>query len=281
MKTSLFNHYPLADSEILLAKGEYQYWCNEQRMDIQEPWFIHQLGEQIRVRSERLASEANVCIQVFAILSQTPGRQGLADDFEVKLIDLQSGAVRVSASYRLYGDYAVVSRSQFAITGACDLPSPLQQTYRVGAEEPDQLLAAFPLLRIFMGGAVNFLRRQGGVGQLLIPDIIDPAATERLLLPLISERSATPIEPQRKFDQSARWSQLLAFDYCGDQYSPGSHFYFSREGFLLNYFWRRGDGDLASPQHWDVRLEHFSGALSALGIDLADDHQPLNNRKQA
>ncbi len=105
-------------------------------------------------------------------------------------------------------------------------------------------------MRIFTGPLIARLLEQGGVGEIVLPNIGDPADTENLLRAQSSERTARLVAQEQLHcaDGVDRLSRRC--EYTGDQYKAGSRFWLGADDVLERYRWQQSE-DL----RWDVWLQ--------------------------
>jgi len=255
MLHGLLERFPLAEDACLLASGEYQYQCNGQPVQVFEPWLVYQADGQCWIRSERIATDANVYIHVLARLDKPLDAGARVVWFEVQWHQWDSQRLLVGAEYEvLPGQGVRVRRQQYEENGHV-LNEPRLKIIETPSENKTALV--FPLLRIFMGSVISGVLAEGGQAEVIIPAIVNPANVNDLLGPLRSQRSATAL------DGSDEKADVFCFDYCGDQYQQGSLFSFNRVGLLLDYQWQQ-----SAEQRWQVKLINLQGRADVLALDL-------------
>jgi hypothetical protein len=90
-------------------------------------------------------------------------------------------------------------------------------------------------------------RLAGNPGTVIVPWLRDPRQAEHLLLPLPSQRSATPLETDEGSGRRYR--------YRGGEYGEdGAECWLDETGLLLRYCWSTIDG------RWEVRLADNNSA---------------------
>jgi hypothetical protein len=105
-------------------------------------------------------------------------------------------------------------------------------------EEVDGGALLFPLLRCFQGAAIRAIHAAGPDGcRVVVPDITDPADSERLLCPRFDTRRVT-----RTGDGS--------YLYVGGSYDSGARCAVATDGLLERYSW-----DQPGVGRWLVTLE--------------------------
>lgn len=233
--------FPVKADEKWLASGRYVYIFNRQQTDVVEPWTIHACNGRLTIRSLRwvpeLALSIAVCGELEPLSGNAENRGGLVNKFEV---------------YWQGADFCRRASYRFSLAGVeVDLTAGSNQTTIL---ETGAALCGFPLLRVFLGSTIGHILGQGGSGNVVVPNIIDPTATEDLLRPLTSRRSVQIVDwvnlPGSQFPDQP----LIRLDYTGDQYGPGSLFDFHPNGLLVQYRWRQDDG-----KKWCVQLQDFFG----------------------
>ncbi len=96
----------------------------------------------------------------------------------------------------------------------------------------------FPLLRCFQGAAIQAIHAAGPAGRrVVVPDITDPGAVERLLTPRLDTRRVTRTEDG-------------SYLYVGGSYDSGARCVVGADGLLERYTW-----DQAGVGRWLVILD--------------------------
>jgi len=213
------------------ARGNYRYLCNGEQAHIEEHYCVRgTFGGDCQINSWRRAPGVYLAVEALV-------EDGLVSAFEVSWQSEPAPAIK--ASYRL------------CATG-------LQVWRRLGDHEPElegRSLAAdvvpqlSPLMRIYTGPVIARLLDQGGEGEVVVPFIGNPQATDELLRPHLSTRRARVIEESVLLEGEGGVFPCRVCEYTGDQYAPGTHFYLDEDNRLLRYQWQQ---DAAT--HWDVRL---------------------------
>lgn len=216
--------------------GSYQYLLNGVPMDIEESWRRRQQAPgEWSISSQRIAGGVEIAVEASVVA-------GLVTGF---VVTWQDGSVTLRADYTLLADRVRVARSR----NGSDMQS-LDIPVRSG--EPAPLLS--PLMRIFAGPLIAQLLARAGEGAVLVPAIGDPGATQTLLTPLLSERSARVVADSVSLESDGIAHNCRLCEYRGDQYGPGTEFWLGEDNLLLRYRWRQSSG-----QQWDVWLRRGEG----------------------
>ncbi len=222
-----------------MVKGSYRYLLNGQPTDVLESWEIEgQWNTDCRVSSRRLAP--GVEIEVTATLSR-----GVVQSFDTQWrsgLSPADTAGTVSARYQLRDDQVLVRW--------CGAGSDGEELVELAhdANKPPALL--FPLMRIFTGPLITRLLERGGVGDVVLPSIGDPADTPNLLRPQCSERTARVVAQEQLQCADGVERLLRRCEYTGDQYTSGSYFWLGEDEVLERYQWQQSPDLL-----WDVWLQ--------------------------
>jgi hypothetical protein len=217
-----------------MASGSYRYLLNGQPMAVAESWRIEgELATQCQISSLRAAP--GVEIEVTAQVSK-----GKVQRFTCTWrSDVEEA---ISAQYVLQADRVLVTWR-----GTESAKEEVIEVLHDSVGSPPLL---FPLMRIFSGPLIARILNLGGVGNVVLPDINDPGAPERLLRPLSTQRRARVIESDAVLSLEGVDLACRRCEYTGDQYGAGSHFWLGQDDLLLRYQWQQSD------QHqWDVRLQ--------------------------
>ncbi len=197
-------------------RGRYVYFLNGERTDIREHWQVDAAPSGRRIRSERIAYGTTLSVDAHET-------DGALTRFDVRL---QTGVHDIHAAYRLDGLDVHLTRS---LNG-------LSSVHHQQAGAP---FIAVPVLRVFTGAVILRLAALGRPGQVLIPWLLDPSQTGRLLLPHFDTRRARRLEHGPDGD---------LYEYVGEQYDETARFWVNAQGLLSRYTWQQGS------QHWDVLL---------------------------
>ena len=113
----------------------------------------------------------------------------------------------------------------------------------------------FPLMRVFSGRSLAKVVAGGDAGAaVLTPDIRDPRATERWLLPLVDQRrAAAVVEGTLEVDGVHHACRII--EYLGGSYDQPATVWLDSGGLLLRYTW-----DQPGVGAWDVRLRDVDGS---------------------
>lgn len=211
--------------------GAYQYLLNGEPTGIEENWQRRQLAPaEWRIRSSRRAPGVEIAVVARLV-------EGLVEEFSV---EWRGEGPRLRADYALLADRVRVERSHGgAATESMDIPVP---------EDTRKPLLS-PLMRIFTGPLISRLLDKGGPANVVVPFIADAAVSEKLLSPVISERSARLIEANATLVSGEGTIPCRRCEYLGDQYGPGTEFWLGDDDLLLRYRWRQ-----SPQQQWDVWL---------------------------
>jgi hypothetical protein len=211
--------------------GTYLYLLNGEPTGIQEHWQRRQLAPgEWRISSTRRAPGVEIAVVAKLV-------DGLVTGFSV---EWRGEGTRMQADYALLADRVRVERCHSgAATESMDIPFP------------DETLAPLlsPLMRIFAGPLIARLLDKGEPANVVVPFIADVALSEKLLSPVVSERSARLIEANATLASGEETIPCRRCEYLGDQYGPGTEFWLGDDELLLRYRWRQ-----APQQHWDVWL---------------------------
>lgn len=243
--------YPIDSSSNLLAQGAYVYYCDGQKMRIKEGWFIHRSESGLWIHSQRVVTEADLCIQVCAQLSTDSSeinclKGNELQSYDIRWIDTGEQPFTIESEYTSSLCYVTVNSGGHDIT-----------IHDLGESD-----IIFPLLRIFTGGLFLQLLQAGGKARAMVPWIKDPAKRGELLKPCFSERKLEPVDLNVEFKPDDISDDLYSYRCFGGEYQQGASFWLNRYGLLVRYLWQEDDG-----RQWDVRLENFSGDDAALGMD--------------
>ena len=211
--------------------GTYHYLLNGVPMDIEESWRRRQQAPgEWWVSSQRKAGGVEIAVDASVV-------DGLVTGF---VVAWQGDAAKFRADYTLLANRV---RIECTRNGA----DPESMDIPLRGDKPAPLL--FPLMRIFAGPLIAKLLDTDGVGQVLVPSIVDPESPEELLTPVVSERSARVVEANVTLESDGLSRPCRRCEYQGDQYGPGTEFWLGDDNLLLRYSWQQ------SPrQHWDVWL---------------------------
>lgn len=211
--------------------GTYQYLLNGVPMDIEESWRRRQQAPgEWWVSSQRRAGGVEIAVDASVV-------DGLVTGF---VVTWQGNTAKFRADYTLLANRVRIERT-------CNGADPESMDIPVRNDKPAPLL--FPLMRIFAGSLIAELLDRGGVGHVLVPSIVDPESREKLLTPLVSERSACVVEANVTLQSDGLSRQCRRCEYQGDQYGPGTEFWLGDDNLLLRYSWQQ-----SPQQHWDVWL---------------------------
>lgn len=198
-----------------------------------------------------------------------------------------SGEWLVNSSRRSRGNHMEVDAwmaagrvSRFELTWTQDDGEPVRAGYHFGdgsvkvrrhasGLEPQEHEVSFPdaaapllspLMRVFAGPVIARLLEAGGQGTVVVPSIAQPKATESLLQPQLSTRTARLLEtgvelPGVGEDSPEPVRGLRLCEYQGDQYGPEARFWLAEDDMLVRYQWRQ-----SPTEQWDVRLQRVGKA---------------------
>jgi hypothetical protein len=216
--------------------GTYHYLLNGVPADIHESWRRRQQAAgEWWVSSSRRAGGVEIAVEASVV-------DGLVTGF---VVAWQSKSDELRADYTLLANRVRIERSRNG-TPAESMDIPFRN------DMPAPLLS--PLMRIFAGPLIAELLGRDGAGHVVVPSIVDPASPEKLLSPLLSERSARLVEANVLLDSDGVSRQCRLCEYHGDQYGPGTEFWLGDDNLLLRYQWQQ-----SSRQQWDVWLRRGEG----------------------
>ena len=225
---------------LMRARGEdggvYHYFLNDEPMPIKESWQRRQQSPgEWWVSSSREAAGVEIAVEASVV-------DALVSAF---VVIWRSEGSELRAEYTLMADRVRVQRGRsgsamqsFDISFSSEAPSPLLS----------------PLMRIFAGPLIAELLDRGGVGQVVVPDIVDHEKAETLLSPLISQRSARILQPDAALTSNKAQIPCRVCEYLGDQYGAGTQFWLDENDLLLRYRWQQSPRKL-----WDVWLQPEGG----------------------
>ncbi|MEH6592800.1 MAG: hypothetical protein V7746_21210 [Halioglobus sp.] len=217
-----------------MASGSYRYLLNGRPTRVEESWqYEGELAGECSISSRRAAP--GVEIEVTAQMCK-----GKALHFDALWRGDSTGTV--TAHYRQWGDRLSVK----CLGGGSDREEVIEILHEPENSEP----LLFPLMRIFTGPLIARLLEQGGKGCIILPSIANPAASELLLRPQISERTARIIEEDKLLFEDGSEVLCRCCEYTGDQYAAGSRFWLGPDNILQRYQWQQ-----TADQHWDVWLQ--------------------------
>lgn len=215
------------------AHGAYTYLLNGEDAGVSETWAVSGRPDgSRRIQSARSAPAFGSFIEVDA-----REQNGQIIAFDVRWRNSSPGAVKeASARYTIPKSQisARVSTSHFLLSTPPDL-------------------VVSPLLRIFQGPAI---RRVAELGRgervpVLVPWILDPKDSERLLTPLIDWRSASRLGAA-SVEMNGQTRAADRYTYLGGRYDDTAEFYLGADDTLLRYVFRENEDKV-----WDVQLSTF------------------------
>jgi hypothetical protein len=218
------------------SRGLYHYFCNGESSGIEETWEIREQGDERRISSVRFARPVGITLRVSSI-----ERNGLFSHCSFHWRRrLAEGAVELSADYRFDDDGLVVHVHD----GAEELL--LRESGR------DFIFS--PLMRIYNGPVIESLIERGGSAEVMVPWIVDPDETTRLLHPTFSQRQAKLVgEGQLRVDGKQR--DAREYDYSGGEYPPGTRFWVDEQQVMLGYSWQQDRST-----RWEIKLRDYVAA---------------------
>ncbi|MEH6568269.1 MAG: hypothetical protein V7709_04280 [Halioglobus sp.] len=217
-----------------MRSGSYRYLLNGEPTQVLESWDIEgDLAAQCQISSRRAAPGLEIVVD-----AQLSG--GKVQNFNV--VWHAGPTETVCARYQLFEDELVVVWRGLG----CDEDERTEISLDAATVQP----ILFPLMRIFTGPLINCLLEAGGEGNIVLPDISDPANKPRLLRPQFSVRRATVVDAESILYSHGEERPCRRCEYTGDQYTAGSYFWLGADGLLERYQWQQS-ADL----HWDVWLE--------------------------
>jgi hypothetical protein len=220
-----------------MRSGSYCYLLNGEPTQVVESWELDgDLATRCQVSSRRAAP--GMAIVVDAQLSD-----GKVQHFNA--VWHGESAETVSARYQLLDDGLVVAWRGLG----CDADERIETPLDTDTVKP----LLFPLMRIFTGPLITRLLELGGEGNIVLPNIIDPANTSCLLRPQFSARRAAVIEHETTLYSGGEERVCRRFEYTGDQYTPDSRFWLGADDILERYQWQQ-----SADMHWDVWLRRGS-----------------------
>jgi hypothetical protein len=237
-------NFPLAlipkhQNEQLIAKGRYQYFKNDEAIDIDEPWEICSGNNSATIiRSTRYAKAYGNTISIESLQNATNTQIGMhwqqCHDADTDL---------VFTKYVITNDKLTYSRD-------------INGVKKIDSLTIDSALIISPLMRIFTGEAINQLLAQNGSGEVLVPWIRDPANTDMIGTPLVSKRQANFIE-DTKLEIDGKIQPCKCYQYSGGEYQTGTLFWLNNLGVLLRYVWQQDENT-----RWDTKLSDYVDSRS-------------------
>jgi hypothetical protein len=180
-----------------------------------EPWSVHHNADgSVQVRAVRDATQFGVWMAVEAdILSEDRA------DYRLELRASAEGPVVKAVCYH-------------RDNGALFMGPQRQEIVPRGAH-------FFPLMRYFTKDMIAAILKRGGSHHVVVPDISDVGANEKVFAPLYSVRTVVPVS-----------GDLQAFDLSGGAYEVPARLIFNDQGLLAHFAFTDSAGKV-----WSCDLE--------------------------
>jgi hypothetical protein len=207
--------------ELLLARGEYLYFRNGERVDVTERWTRHKRGDEIITRCERDATAFRSRIVV-----ESRERDGRIAQVEVIWSNDNPNAVsNAQARYRFFELFVEQTRQ---------IESLSTETKRI---ETNFRFVIAPLMRVYLGDTLRELAAQRQT-MVFVPWIIDPTDSDKLLEAHFEKRFARVIGDQ-EIEVDSNQIQARRYEYLGEQYDASAAFWVDKaSGLLSRYEWK-------------------------------------------
>lgn len=216
----------------VLARGEYEYRCNDHVAPLSETWQVAQMSNGYEISSTRTVPSQSLVIRARAqVVSGSIARCWLRWCVQGGEECLATATYRGDRKRKAGGLYRF-RRAGFPVRSV-----PVKEQHY------------FPLLRVFSGQLLGALAAEGGRGEVLVPWIQDPARSDRLFTPDFSLRTLEHLGVERRGDGGGR---VDCYRYGGGQYENSAE-YRLRDGLLLDYRWQQGE------KIWHVLLKNVCG----------------------
>ena len=197
------------------SAGTYIYNRNGEEV-VLELWHVRVVKDKRTVKSKRISKKFGIQIELNAVETD------VWSVYDFEFTDLNSGTVTARGYYRVEHQQVYFSHSH---KDDWDL---------VGIHEK-----FFPLMRIYTGDLMIQIERAGGVSDVIVPDIRNPADPVSLFKPASSER-VVKLDPKIP----------NLYHYSGGQYKSLIPVTLNERGIMTHYAWIG-----PNEAKWDCRLD--------------------------
>jgi hypothetical protein len=233
---------PITDDEVLIARGAYTYFLNDQPTGVTEPWSIHWKDGFNVTRVEREARARYGTTLLLEAVSESLPHDEKFYRFEVQAFNERNPSVAaVRAIYQFRERRLTVERTING--GAVQIEEAPLPAYTVIS----------PLMRVFLGRTILEIAERGAGKpvSVITPYLNDPNNADLLLRPTFDRRSAQLLEHQ-KLTLAGRNLSTRVFRYLGNQQDDHSLFWVDSYGFLVRHLILQSDGRV-----WDTVLTDY------------------------